>query len=562
MRSSIRRAGAATRLANSSSRTIVSRSAVLASSRIAPVPSTPAQHIQTRTFFGIFKKKSTPTPAEPAAPLLSQDDLFHPLSQSPFPALREKADRIKSVSLCPTSFEKHHERVRPAFDCPDCGWPTHKNAERWEEGKEDHQEYCGRLREVNEDEHDLRSGRKMTEFENMPEDQPYESAVNFASWDTLFFTRNFLSIDSDRSVRHVSKILTYPMTIAGVLHQNGPFTSGNGRITREGRRSMAAIHSILHLPPGATVETAPEKPQPPIRLFLLGARAESTLPPHLWAQLCWLFPRANFHIYFVGPEVGLPLVSADKRQSKDWAFSEEGGWGVPSYTLHYNQRLSLTSLRAPYEDIHEQFGPFDPYCDVFFAFSPGFGFPHQPLLEKITKGGKGQVTFDRAEEVNKSEAGATAEETADAYSPAERDSSRDVPYAPPETLVQAQTTWRKPLQKILETKCPFFFTAFSPLDLQRDVSALFGTNPPSASSPGSPVREFPDYVALPTGPIEPIEGVTDEFELVLTPGVNPFGSLKWEIAEWDVRVGVKTNWGTWGIRGKKYDVTTGQGQDQ
>ncbi|WVQ73345.1 hypothetical protein IAR50_002913 [Cryptococcus sp. DSM 104548] len=507
-----------------------------------PLPS------HARPFFGLFKK-STPAPAAPQAPLLAEDDLFHPLSHSPFPALVEKADRIKSVSLCPTSFEKHHERVRPAFDCPDCGWPTHKDQERWEEGREEHKEYCGRLREVNEDEHDLRSGRKMVEFENMPEQQPYESAVNFASWDTLFFTRNYPSIDSDRSVRHVSKILTYPMTIAGILHQNGPFTSGNGRITRQGRRSMAALHSVLHLPPGATVETAPEKPQPPFRLFLLGARAESTLPPHLWAQLTHLFPRTVFQIYFIGPEVGMPLLSAQERAKQEYAFTEEGGWGVPSYTFNYNTQLSLTSLRAPYEEIHEQLGPFDPYTDVFFAFSPGFGFPHQPLLEKITKGGKGQVLLDQ--ETGKPIA------PEDRYSPAEIES--EVPYAPPETLVQAQTSWRQPLQQILETKCPFFFTAFSPLDLQRDVSALFGTNPPSASSaPGSPVREFPDYVALPTGPIEPIEGVTDEFELVLTPGVNPFGSLKWEIAEWDVRVGVKTNWGTWGIRGKKYDVVEGR----
>ncbi|AAW47180.1 hypothetical protein CNBN1660 [Cryptococcus deneoformans B-3501A] len=537
--------------ATSLRRTRIASSRLIPSLSVAPTcrpVALPHSHIQARPFFSIFKKKN-PAPAAPQAPLLSQDDLFHPLSESPFPALREKADRIKSVSLCPTSFEKHHERVRPAYDCPDCGWPTHKNQERWEEGKEEHKEYCGRLREVNEDEHDLRSGRPMVEFENMPEEQPYESAVNFASWDTLFFTRGFPSIDSDRSVRHVSKILTYPMTIAGILHQNGPFTSGNGRVTRQGRRSMAALHSVLHLPPGATVENAvEEKPQPPFRLFLLGARAESTLPPHLWAQLCYLFPRTTFQIYFIGPEVGLPLVNATERAKPTYSFSQDGGWGVPSYTLNCNTRLSLTSVQASYEQIHEQLGPFDPYTDVFFAFSPGFGFPHQPLLEKITRGGKGQVLLDGSEEPLK------AEEHND--TPAGIES--EVPYAPPETLVQAQTTWRRPLQLILETKCPFFFTAFSPLDLQRDVSALFGTNPPSASSPGSPVREFPDYVSLPTGPIEPIEGVTDEFELVLTPGVNPFGSLKWEIAEWDVRVGVKTNWGTWGIRGKKYDVVEGR----
>jgi splicing suppressor protein 51 len=104
----------------------------------------------------------------PAVPLLGQNDLFQPLSQSPFPALVDKANRIKNVSLCPTSLEKHDERIRPAYDCPDCGWPTHASQARWVEGKEEHQEYCARLREVNEDEHDIRSGRMMSEFENLP----------------------------------------------------------------------------------------------------------------------------------------------------------------------------------------------------------------------------------------------------------------------------------------------------------------------------------------------------------------------------------------------------------
>lgn len=151
-------------------RTRIASSRLVPSLLIAPTCrpiALPHSHTQVRPFFSVFKKK-TPAPAASQAPHLSQDDLFHHLSESPFPALREKADRIKSVSLCPTSFEKHHERVRPAYDCPDCGWPTHKNRERWEEGREEHKEYCGRLREVNEDEHDLRSGRPMVEFENMP----------------------------------------------------------------------------------------------------------------------------------------------------------------------------------------------------------------------------------------------------------------------------------------------------------------------------------------------------------------------------------------------------------
>ena len=98
----------------------------------------------------------------------SSSSTITPLSSSPHPALVQKADRIKAASLCPTSYEKYGERVRPAFDCPDCGWPTHKDQERWSEGLEEHKEYCGRLKEVNTDEHDIRSGRKMKEFEDMP----------------------------------------------------------------------------------------------------------------------------------------------------------------------------------------------------------------------------------------------------------------------------------------------------------------------------------------------------------------------------------------------------------
>lgn len=128
--------------------------------------------IQRRTLFWPFRRNpsstSGPSSKPPAAPLLAQNDLFHPFSHSPFPALVDKANRIKSVSLCPTSLEKHDERIRPAFDCPDCGWPTHASQARWVEGKEEHSEYCGRLREVNEDEHDIRSGRPMDEFENLP----------------------------------------------------------------------------------------------------------------------------------------------------------------------------------------------------------------------------------------------------------------------------------------------------------------------------------------------------------------------------------------------------------
>jgi len=41
---------------------------------------------------------------------------------------------------------------------------------------------------------------------------------------------------------------------------------------------------------------------PPMRIFILGARAESSLPREVWVQLTHLFPRVAFHVIFIGPE--------------------------------------------------------------------------------------------------------------------------------------------------------------------------------------------------------------------------------------------------------------------
>lgn len=126
---------------------------------------------QQRTLFGLFSKKKDTSKfqaqPEPAVKL-EQDNLFHPLSKSPFEAIREKGQRIRTYSICPVSYEKHGETLPVKFECPGCGFPTHNSEARWEEGREEHNEFCPRLREVNEDEHDLRSGRKIVEFDNMP----------------------------------------------------------------------------------------------------------------------------------------------------------------------------------------------------------------------------------------------------------------------------------------------------------------------------------------------------------------------------------------------------------
>ena len=133
----------------------------------------PAHHtiplLPSRSLFNLFKK----APLKPeSTPILSQDNLFHPFSASPFPALVARGEAIKSLAPCPVcaSYPDHtHDRTkvqpRPiAYECPDCGWPTHCTEEHWIADK-NHARYCSRLHEVNEDEHDLRSGRRLREFE-------------------------------------------------------------------------------------------------------------------------------------------------------------------------------------------------------------------------------------------------------------------------------------------------------------------------------------------------------------------------------------------------------------
>jgi mitochondrial splicing suppressor protein 51 len=46
-------------------------------------------------------------------------------------------------------------------------------------------------------------------------------------------------MDTERSRRHASKLLTYPITIGGTLHQHSGLTLSNQRLTPEGSRSLA-----------------------------------------------------------------------------------------------------------------------------------------------------------------------------------------------------------------------------------------------------------------------------------------------------------------------------------
>lgn len=275
------------------------------------------------------------------------------------------------------------------------------------------------------------------------------------------------------------------------------------------------------MPPGApeTEEASVGKPQ--IRIFILGARAESSLPPHVWEQLCMLFPSTNFHIFFIGPQVSLPKAPKsasplERTSSKNFSgeissekTTEEEKptylpnvyqpptpkpidrhkrtrsslerYGVPSYTVPYSPQLTITGMQGNYSHVHAQFQhTLDPYSDFFFFFSPGFGFPSP---DSFAESGE------------------------------------------PLLQIASPTEWGPVLPQLLASKCSIFVTGFSPADVERDVRSL-------STAPE----------------------VAGEFEWVVTPGPNPFGSEKWEVADFDPRVMVKTNWGIWAIRGKSRDV--------
>ncbi|KAI7857938.1 zinc-finger of mitochondrial splicing suppressor 51-domain-containing protein [Circinella umbellata] len=375
---------------------------------------------------------------------LSPDNLFHKLSKSPLPELRDRAAIIKKYGVCAVcdTHENHDHKKAPVYECPDCGYPTHCSEEHYNEGYQAHQEICHILREQNEDDHDLRSGRPMKEFE-FPTTQGFDETVNMANWDVFFYTRSFPSMDSDRSMRHVSKLLTYPITVASILHESCPYQLGK-EITTEGMRSISALRTVLYPRNEVAKDGVTLIRSETINVYVVGARAEASLPQYIWLQLAYLFPHTPFHIHFIGPDT-LPA-------------------GKESYTESLNERLMFTYDNSLYHDYHEKIDKFDPYTDLFFLFSPGIGHG------------------------------------------------------------SAREGWKMSIEKALETKCPIFITGYDKADVETDIEAV-----------------EQDYQG--------------EFDWVLNPTENQFSSLKRDVNLMDIRQTINANWGIWGIRGKRYDVT-------
>jgi splicing suppressor protein 51 len=208
------------------------------------------RHVQLPNDFGDY---------HPPRHILRPDNLFHPFSESPVPQIRQRALYTKQHAYCPhpahqqtrvpTSPHDPEARkqpgiatLRPAhveFECPDCGIATYCNEEHWAADYEAHLEICDTLKQINEDDHDLRSGRWFPEFE-YPGPQLDEILVNMTSWDTFLYTRQFEAINEDRSMRQATRLLTYPLTVGSVLHELSPYSiRRGGRLTSEGLKSLS-----------------------------------------------------------------------------------------------------------------------------------------------------------------------------------------------------------------------------------------------------------------------------------------------------------------------------------
>ncbi|CAK1360999.1 Protein MSS51, mitochondrial [Cercospora beticola] len=392
------------------------------------------QPSQPRKIHSSTKQRAAPATArsqEPYTPqdaerkvLLQPNNLFHSFTNSPSPAIRKRAAFMKQNAYCP---HPEHQATRaptsphdlesrktgampPAhvrYECPDCGIPVSCSEQHFASDYESHLEICDLLREINEDDHDLNSGRFFPEFE-YPGAQLEEAQVNLQNWDTLLYSREFEAINEERPLRQVTRLLTYPITVGSVLHELSPYSLSQ-KLTPEGLRSLSALRYTLHPPrSGGGVDIKGLRTQaPPVRLFILGARAESSLPRQVWLQLSYLFPRATFHLIFIGPE---SMSNRDDEFPLPPRTSQNPFGAIVEDRL--GGQMKISTYVEYFHTLHEaqHFTPYDPYFDCFVCFHPGFGHP------------------------------ASSHE------------------------------WSQTLPQLLETKVPIICTGYTEYDMQRDIS--------------------------------------------------------------------------------------------
>ncbi|KAF2271872.1 uncharacterized protein EI97DRAFT_437451 [Westerdykella ornata] len=362
--------------------------------------------------------------------ILTEDNLFNSFTNSPIPAIRKRAAFMRQHAYCPHPSHKPtraatnpqdlearkstEQGAPPAhvnFECPDCGIPVYCCEEHWADDYEAHLDVCDIMRQCNEDDHDLHSGRFFHEYQ-FGAPQMEEILVNMSNWDAFMYTRDFDALNEDRQMRQATKLLTYPMTIASVLHELSPYNiRRGGRLTPEGLKSFSALRHSLHPPRtgGDNTWKNSRLAPPPVRLFVLGARAESSLPRETWMQMVYLFHRVQFSLHFIGPE-------SMANREKELPLPERTPLNPFGAVIEdrISNALKISTFVEYYHTMHKtgHFYPYDPYFDCFICFHPGFGNP------------------------------ASLHE------------------------------WEETLPLLLETKCPVIATGYSPWDMQQDVEHL------------------------------------------------------------------------------------------
>ncbi|KAL6449730.1 LOW QUALITY PROTEIN: MSS51 Protein MSS51 [Candida maltosa Xu316] len=305
--------------------------------------------------------------------------------ESPHEDIRERAALIRAKALCPVT-------SKPVdFVCPYSGIPTHHSKEAWEQDKEYHDlKKYEKLKKVNLYEHDLRSGRQFTEFV-FPKEQERDFMVNVSDWDSFFYTRDFPPMNDEFNLAAATKVLTYPITIASVLHKYSPFVmEPKGPLTVEGAKSLGALRYTLYPPQlGKTSTTSTNSSETDsevvfkdraMRIFIIGPRMESLLPGYIWKQFQYLFPNQEFEIHLVGPEANY-----DKKTQKYTKLENTDGRAVVE---RVDPQLSIHKQCMYWEDVFAMgdLYPFDPYLDCFFLFHPNFDSADSIHWEESIKG--------------------------------------------------------------------------------------------------------------------------------------------------------------------------------
>lgn len=393
--------------------------------------------------------------------------------------------------------DKGKSRLRPEHTCNDCGFPTHCSEDHLAADEVHKKEVCQMLRQWNEDEHDLRSGRKFWEM-NFPGLQPKEALLNFSSWPYIFVSRKFPKqlYTSPIAQRHVSRLLTYPYTIASMLSNPWVYQQSDKIVTDLGWHILSRLSHAVDVANKAAMKdyhhskgskrkikfteepTAPTLTSDPFRVFILGARVESQLPVNVWEQLSNTFPGVPFRLHFIGPEASVPklemttsvnpfqkrahIVPATRIHRKPITSRvtvEEAETTVSSYVIPVSVNLRLEFIKAKYEQVHDTFGPFNTSRDIFVLFNSG--------------------------------------------------------------LAHTRNEWKPALNEILKTRCLTIFTSFNKNEQEEDVKA---------------VKE--DY--------------DGDYDVVMRPTFNKFSSMRPDIPADCVHDPEKwwyTNWGMFAVRG-------------